>query len=105
MPKLTVDTKASLYEPVEVEIDGKIFQVKKMTKEIIQKLAELDALVRKGKTYAIFQRVELMIGKSEEVSRLGVGEAIKIMKFIIDTAFNPEPAEKNLLRPGQEKLL
>lgn len=103
MSKLKIDTKNSLYEPVEVEINGKTFQVKKITREIGQQLADFDAQIQKGNTDAIYQRLELVIGKNKEIDQLGIHEAITIMKFIIHKAFSPEKIEKKVQGPGQEK--
>ena len=105
MPKFKVNTKTSLFEPVEIEIDGKIFKVKKITKEINQQIIELDKKAREGDSEAIFQRLELLIGPSKEFNNLGLDEVVSITKFISENILRPTPIEKNSSRPGQEKSL
>ena len=105
MPKFKVDTKASLFEPVEIEIDGKIFKVKKITREIIQEVEKLDKDAAKGDADSVFKRLELLIGEGDEINRLGIDDVVEITKFIIENAFSPKAAEKNSSRPGLEKSL
>jgi len=106
MPRLTIDTKntKSLYEPVEVEINGKVFQVISIGRDTIKKIEEYDAAVKKGNLDAAYERLELFIGKHKLISNLKIEEMIEITDFIIQSVFTPVKKEKNLPGPGEEKL-
>ena len=104
MPRLTIDTKKSLFEPVEVEINGKVFKVKKIDRETLKKITELDIETQAGNLDAAYRRLELMIGKQAVVSSLAIEELIEITQFIIGNIFRPSKQEKNLPGPGEEKL-
>ena len=104
MPKLTIDTKKSLYEPVEIEIDGKVVKVKNIDRETLNKITALDEEISKGNLDAVYQRLELLIGKHKFIDKLTVENLTEITMFVIRSIMSPTKAEKNLPGPGEEKL-
>jgi len=102
MPRLKIDT--SLYDPIEVEIDGEIFRVKKITRDMLQKIQELDTETGKGNLEAAYQRLELFIGKHKVINNLALEDLIEITNFIVTNLFRPKKQEKNLQRSGAKQL-
>lgn len=104
MPRLKIDTKKSLYDPIEVEIDGKIFPVKKINRETIQQIQKFDEETGNGNIDAAYQRLELFIGKHDVIAKLALEDLIEITNFIVTNLFRPKKKEKNLQRSGDKKL-
>ncbi len=103
MPRLKIDTKKSLYDPIEVEIDGKVYKVKKITRPLLKKIGEYDKAVAEGDLESAYKRLELFIGKHKILSELSLNELIEITNFVITNLFKPTREEKNLQRPEEKK--
>jgi len=58
--RLVLTTKKSLYDPIEITIDDKVYQSLKTTRAVLKKIDELDKLVDKENTDALYKIVQLM---------------------------------------------
>ena len=59
--RLILSTKKSLYDPIEIVIDGQVYQSLKTTRTVLKKIDELDELVvGKRDTDALYKIVQLM---------------------------------------------
>ena len=101
MPTLKIDTKAdeSLFEPIEVEINGQTFQAKRLTRSLLAGIEDLMKQMQGGSFDAAYKAIELLLGEGVlEVSDLDLTQVNKIIRFITDTSI-PED-EKNASKPG-----
>ena len=109
-----------LYAPLEVDIDGKIFTVRKINRAVIGELdaiqqdyqAKIDGLEDVRKTYAALERayaeLRVMLGEDakDAIESLDIREASELMTFITQRVMNPEKKagseerEKNGPKPG-----
>lgn len=108
-----------LYAPLEVEIDGQVFRVRKISRAVVSELdkihaayeAKLDGLDETRKVYAALERsyeeLGLMLGPEAKVAieGLDIREASELMTFITSRVMNPDKAteadpEKNAPKPG-----
>ena len=103
MPTLKIDTRKSLYQPVEVEIDGKKFAAKRLDRDIIQQVEALDVEAQGGKLDSAYKQLELLLGKHKAISRLDFHQVGEIITFIVKSMLNPEEQEKNESGPGDVK--
>jgi hypothetical protein len=104
MPKLRIDTKKSLYKPIEVEIDGKVFQVRRLTRDVLQEAERLDSEVASGKLDAAYERLEFLLQTKNKIfNKLSVEEVGEVTRFITSSMLSPEKSEKNESRPEDEK--
>jgi hypothetical protein len=104
MPKLSITTDKSLYAPIDVEIDGKLYRVKRMTRTLIQEIAALDAETGKGDLDAAFRRMEILFEQKPPIDKLDIQQVGKITEFIVRNVLAPEQAEKNGSKPGEQNL-
>ena len=60
--KLVLNTKKSLYDPIEVEIDGQVYQSAKTTKAVIEEVNKLDDQIVKnpGKDEFLYKAIQLL---------------------------------------------
>lgn len=103
MQQLKIDTRASLYEAIEIEIDGQAFQVLRLNRDRIESIELLDQRVAAGELPAAYDRLELFLGEGarEPVKRLSVSEIIRITQFIVGALFKAD--QKNEPGPGAGK--
>jgi len=103
MPKFKVETDNSLYEPLEVEIDGETFPVINLDREAMRKLQEFDTQLYAGDADAAYRRLEFLIGKTGKIDKLTVQQVVGITDFIVKETQKPQKKEKNSPRPEGEK--
>ena len=107
MPKIyEINTKESLYEPIEVVIDGKSFTVKEITLEGLEKIQDLyqDAIVN-GSAKSIRGILEIVLGSSEVFGSLTMRQIKKLVSVVVEKSINPpEEPEKNAPSPGDAGL-
>jgi len=60
--KLSFNTRKSLYEPVEIEIDETVYQNQKLTRAVLAKLTEFEAKIIENKEDALFNWVFFLFG-------------------------------------------
>ncbi len=103
MPRLKIDTKRTLYEPIEIEIGGRVFPLKKVDRAVLRRIRELDAETQKGNLDAAYERLELLIGKHKFIDDLALENLIEITNFVIRSIIAPTKKEKNEPGPGAKK--
>jgi len=104
MPRFVLETEKSLFEPIEVEIKGKVYVAKSISRDDWRKIAELDKEAEKGNLDAAYERLGLIIGKHKVIDTLTLAELGAITNFFVMSTFSPTKIEKNLPGPGEEKL-
>jgi len=104
MPKLTIDTKAdeSLFEPIEIEINGETFEAKRLTRPLLLGIESLMKQMGEGSFDAAYKAIELLLGDDalDVISDLDLAQVTKIIRFITDTSMPEE--EKNESTPGDK---
>lgn len=104
MPRLKIESEKSLYPPIEVEIDGQIFSLQKVTQKMLMEIGRLDGEIPKGNLEAAWKRLEVLFGPNEAFSKLDIFQVGEIINFVVRSIVAPEAAEKNGSRPAEKKL-
>lgn len=101
MPKLII---SSLFDPIEIEIDGEVFKVERLTRALLLKIGELmeeddDKSLESG-----YKVLELVLGERayEVISELDIRRVNEIVEFIKDNISPSTSEEKNESKPGDE---
>lgn len=107
MPKLTIDTKESLFDPIEIAIDGETFVVKRLTRSLLLEIEELMKAVQGGSFDAGYKVLELLLGKKafSVISELDLTQVNKISTFITSSITQTTDEEKNVSKPGDKVSL
>lgn len=110
MNRLKIDTTKSLYKPIEIEVNGKVFEAKTLTRVILRDLSKLEARIRQGEAEAAYEQLELMFGKQKEFDQLTLQHVNEIVTYVTTQLYAPErilptdkpneKTEKNGKRPG-----
>lgn len=100
---LEIDTKKTLYEPLEILIDGKVFRIKSVTFGAAEKIQKLQNDAATGSPSAIRKMLEAFLeGPMELLSKLTFKQIIAVLG-VIQKSVTPEAKEKNGRRPGPKK--
>lgn len=90
MNRLKIDTTRSLYKPVEVEIDGKVFEVQALTRAKLRDLSALEKRIREGDSEAAYEQIEIMLGKQAGFEKLTLQHVNEIVTFVTTKIYQPE---------------
>jgi len=93
--KLVLNTRESLYDPIEIEIDNKTYQSIKMTHSVQMELNKLDEQITTKNNEPLYKIVEFLYGVSRKIlNELAVQE-------VEDIYFH---TKKKLLEINTERL-
>ena len=106
---LVINTEKSLYKPIQVEVNGQMLTVVRVTKAVIKELDRLANLAIDGDVEAAYKQLELFFGKKHKVfETLEVREVREINKYITTQLFKSEKTggdqEKKAKEPGDKEL-
>jgi hypothetical protein len=103
---LKFDTTPSLYEPVEVEIDGRRLQVKRITLGDLERIQALQADATAGSAKAIRESLEtLLVGEAADVAlvaKMPLEKLAELITTVVERAVKPGPEGKNSSGPADQ---
>lgn len=98
---LKVDTKTSLHESIEIEIDGKKLRVKPVTMRSLERIQTLDSATKAGSIKAIRQALESLIeGDVTPLLDVPLGRVRAIVETLVEKSIKAGIEEKNASGPG-----
>jgi len=67
--RLVLNTKKSLYDPIEVVIDDQVYQSKKTTRAVLKQVNDLDVQIQEAPTDAelLYKAVQLLFDVSRDI--------------------------------------
>jgi len=105
--KLILSTQKSIHKPIEVEIDGKIYQNKPLSRTLFDEVRKYEKAAVAGDIEALYKQVEILYGVAIEVlNKLDVRDVNSLLEYTMAQIFqssaktDKEKAEKNELKPG-----
>lgn len=110
MPKLELSTKKSIHKPIEVEIDGKTYQNRPLSRATFDEVKKHEKDALKGDIEALYKQVQILFGVPMEVlNKIDVRDINTLISYTMEQVFKvsaeteKEKAEKNESEPGQDK--
>lgn len=82
--KLVLNTKKSLYEPIEIEIDGQVYQSVKTTRATLEEINKIDDEIQKNPKNddLLYKAIQLLFGvESKILDKLDKREVQDILTF------------------------
>lgn len=102
--RLKLSTK-TLYEPIEVEIDGEVLRVKPITLGDLERIQDLQEKAGAGSATAIRKSLEALLeGKVAILKSLPLGALAELVEFVVTKSVKPATEEKNGQGPGDKSL-
>jgi hypothetical protein len=103
---LKFDTTPSLFEPVEVEIDGKRLQVKRITLGDLERIQSLQDQASAGSAKAIRESLEtLLVGDTAVLQALPLDKMAELITMVVEKSVKPGIEGKNSPGPGDQSSL
>lgn len=100
---LKFDTTPSLYEPVEIEIDGNVLQVKRITLGGLERIQELQKEAMAGSAKAIRESLEtLLVGDVSLLAKMPLDKLAELITAVVERAVKPGPEGKNSSGPADK---
>lgn len=106
--KLTLSTQKSIHKPIEVEIDGKTYQNRPLSRSLFDEIKQFEKAATSGDIEALYKQVEILYGVPVEVlNKLDVRDINSLIDYTMAQIFQArvktpeEKAEKNASKPGE----
>lgn len=107
---LVLSTQKSIHKPIEVEIDGKTYQNRPLSRATFDEVKKHEKSALKGDIEALYNQVQILFGVPMEVlNKLDIRDVNTLLEYAMAQIFQPvtetdkEKAEKNVSKPGQNK--
>jgi len=103
--RFVLSTKKSLFDPIEVEVDGKIYQSKKLSRELFDELKKYEKDAMGGDLDALYKQVNIIFGiESSILNALDIRDIQAMLEFATNKIFHPDKKDesKNESRPGEK---
>jgi len=109
--KLVLSTQKSIHKPIEVEIDGKIYQNQPLSRATFDKVKKYEKAAMGGDIEALYKQVQALFGVPMEVlNKLDIRDINTLLNHTMARVFqdsvpktDKEKAEKNAPKPGSDK--
>lgn len=94
---IEIDTKKSLFDPIEIKIDGVNYPVREMTEGMLEQIQELAKEVEKGSVVAVRKQITLLVDLPEEtIKGLTMANLKNLIEALSDKCIKvPSGQEKN----------
>jgi len=100
---LEIDTAKTLYRPINIKINGRIFRIKELTLEALEGFQDLRKQVVKGDISAFRTMLDSVLeGPAEELGKLSMANLAKIIRIAVKKGGEEAEKEKNAQKPGQK---
>jgi len=99
-----LSTEKSLYEPIKIEVNGKLYLINKVTPKLLKKVAEHERQALRGDPDAIVQQFSVLTGvEAAIVEELDIRDLTAALMRITKEIMRPDEtigkAEKNASKP------
>lgn len=108
--KLILSTQKSIHKPIEIEIDGKVYQNRPLSRALFDEVKKHEKAAVDGDIEALYEQVKILFGVPIEVlNKLDVRDVNSLLDFAMAKIFQPklktdeEKEEKKELKPGPNK--
>jgi hypothetical protein len=102
---LKLDTKPTLFEPIEVEIDDVRLRVREITLGMLERIQQLQADATAGSATAIRENLEALLeGDIGVLRNMPLSKLAQLITVVVERSIKPGTEEKNGSGPGAESL-
>ena len=106
--KLILSTQKSIHKPIEVEIDGKTYQNRPLSRATFDEVKKHEKAALEGDIEALYKQVQILFGVPLEVlNKIDIRDINTLLNYAMAQIFqsstetDKEKAEKNESKPGQ----
>lgn len=103
--RFVLSTKKSLFDPIEVEVDGKIYQSRKLNRPLFDEIRKHEKSANEGDIDALYKQVNIIFGIEPSVlNALDIRDIEAMLTFATKKIFHPDKKDeaKNGSKPGDK---
>jgi hypothetical protein len=107
MPKIVLDDVKSVYEPLEIEFEGKVYRVREPSMDGWEEIEAIEAQIKTGAIgafSAIRRQLQLFLGDEPFLGKIDRHQAESLLRGIVKAVIQPQEKEKNGPGPGDAGL-
>ena len=108
--KLILSTQKSIHKPIEIEIDGKTYCKRPLSRATFDEVKKHEKAALAGDIEALYKQVQILYGVEMDVlNKLDIRDVNTLLQYTMTQVQQPlattdkEIAEKNAPKPGQDK--
>lgn len=102
---LKLDTKPTLFEPIEIEIDDVRLRVREITLGMLENIQALQMDAAAGSAVAIRENLEALLeGEVGVLKNMPLSKLAQLITVVVEKSIKPGTEEKNGSGPGAESL-
>lgn len=92
---LKIDTKKSLYKPIEIEIDGRVYKLERIDPEVIKKFGKIQKEIMIGNFENVTAQMNVLFPDmpKKTISKLDIRDINEITYYIAEMITSPEKKE------------
>lgn len=92
---LKISTKTSIYKPIEVEVNGRIFKIERIDTEMMKKLSEIQKEIAMGNLENITEQMTVLFPDMPRklIQKLDIREVNAITYYLAEMIVTPEKKE------------
>jgi hypothetical protein len=100
---LKLNTKPTFFEPIEIEVDDKLFRVREITLGSLEKIQALQGDLAAGSAKAIREALEMLVeGDVKPMLDIPLSKIKNLVTVLVEKAISSSPEEKNGSGPGEK---
>lgn len=110
MARITLNTKKSLFKPIEIELDGQVYVVDRITPAKLEEVTAFEDDARRGDLSALVKQFSSLTGTPvKKLNQVDVRDLAEALKQLTALIFKPEraegesEAEKNAESPAEKQ--
>ena len=89
--KLILSTQKSIHKPIEIEVDGKVYQNRPLSKATFDEVRKHEKAAMKGDIDALYNQVNILFGVPIEVlNKLDVRDVNTLLQYTMAQIFKPD---------------
>ena len=89
--KLVLSTQKSIHKPIEIEVDGKTYQNRPLSKATFDEVRKHEKAALKGDIEALYNQVNILFGVPVEVlNKLDVRDVNTLLQYTMAQIFKPD---------------
>ena len=89
--KLILSTQKSIHKPIEIEVDGKTYQNRPLSKATFDEVRKHEKAALKGDIEALYNQVNILFGVPMEVlNKLDVRDVNTLLQYTMAQIFKPD---------------
>ena len=90
--KLILSTQKSIHKPIEIEVDGKTYQNRPLSKATFDEVRKHEKAALKGNIEALYNQVNILFGVPMEVlNKLDVRDVNTLLEYTMAQIFQAKP--------------